>query len=127
MLLHEIRSSKSLQEIDIRLRDAASRHQFGVLAVHNLGETMRNKGVDYAGECMIYEICNPHQAKRALDANNAVANALPCRISIYQDGSEYKVSTIPADRDDADVRPGAGCRRGGEVEGEIKAMMAESA
>lgn len=125
-MLYEIRSSKSLPEIDGRLRDAAARHKFGVLAVHNLGETMRNKGVDYAGECMIYEICNPHQAKRALEANAAVANALPCRISLYRDGSEYKLSTILPTAMMQMFGPGLDAVAG-EVEGEIKAMMAESA
>jgi uncharacterized protein (DUF302 family) len=75
---------------------------------------------------MVYEICNPHQAKRALEANKAVANALPCRISIYQDGSDYKVSTILPTAMMQMFGPGLDAVAG-EVEGEIKAMMAESA
>jgi len=126
-MLFEVRSGKPLEEIDRGLREAAARHRFGVLTVHNLRETMHNKGVEYAGECLIYEVCNPHQAKRALEANPAVSTALPCRISVYREGGEFKLSTIlptammqlfgtPA------LDPVAG-----EVEREIRAIMEESA
>ena len=126
-MLFEIDSKKTLEEIDRGLRDAAARHKFGVITVHNLRETMQKKGVEYAGECMIYEICNPHQAKKALEANGAVSSALPCRISVYQSGAGYRISTI---------LPTAMMRMLGtpaldavarEVEGDIKGMMTESA
>lgn len=93
-MLFEMHSGKPLEEIDRALREAAARHQFGVLTVHNLRETMRNKGVEYDGECMIYEVCSPQQAKRALEANPAVSTALPCRISVYRDVEGYRLATI---------------------------------
>jgi uncharacterized protein (DUF302 family) len=55
---------------------------------------MKKKGVDFAGDCMIYEVCNPHQAKKVLEANGAVSTALPCRISVYRSGDVYKLATI---------------------------------
>jgi uncharacterized protein (DUF302 family) len=55
---------------------------------------MRKKGVEFAGECFIYEVCNPHQAKRVLEANGAVSTALPCRISVYRAGEAYKIATL---------------------------------
>lgn len=93
-MLFEIASGKSLDEIDRGLREAAQRHKFGVIAVHNLKETLANKGVDYDGECLIYEICNPFQAKRVLERNAAVSTALPCRISLYRAGEGYKLATL---------------------------------
>lgn len=73
---------------------AAGRHGFGVVAVHDLKATMAKKGVSYNGDCMIYEVCNPHQAKRVLEANGAVSVALPCRISVYRDGNEFRIATL---------------------------------
>lgn len=93
-MLFEVESKKSLEEIDRGLQEAAARHRFGVIAVHNLKETMKKKGVDFANETMIYEICNPHQAKKVLEANGAVSTALPCRISVYGSGGAYKLATI---------------------------------
>ncbi len=93
-MLFQIESTKPLEAIDQGLREAAARHQFGVLTAHDLKETMKKKGVEFAGECMIYEVCNPHQAKKVLEANGAISTALPCRISVYRDGDRYRLATI---------------------------------
>ena len=79
-MLYQIKSSKSLNEIERGLRESAVRHQFGVIAVHDLQETLKKKGVDLTMECRIYEVCNPVQAKKVLDADGAISTALPCRI-----------------------------------------------
>jgi uncharacterized protein (DUF302 family) len=93
-MIFELSSSKTLDQIGQGLQESAARHKFGVIAVHDLKETMRKKGVDFAGECMIYEVCNPHQAKKVLEANGAVSTALPCRISVYRSGNVYKLATM---------------------------------
>lgn len=93
-MLYEIATTKPLTEIDKRLHEAAARHKFGILTVHNLKETMARKGVDFGGECMIYEVCNPHQAKKVLEAHGAVSTALPCRISVYRAGEGYRIATL---------------------------------
>lgn len=125
--MFELTSQKSLEAIDRDLREAAARHKFGVIAVHNLKETMANKGVAFEGECLIYEICNPHQAKRVLEANGAVSAALPCRISVYRAEGGYKLATLlPSGLmqifGDAQLAPAAQ-----EVEADILAMMREAA
>jgi uncharacterized protein (DUF302 family) len=126
-VLFELSSAKSMEAIDQGLRDAAARHKFGVLTTHNLQETMKNKGVEFAGECLIYEVCNPHQAKRVLEANGAVSTALPCRISVYRSGGQYKLATILPTAlmqmfQSPELEPVAK-----EVEEVIKAMMREAA
>ena len=93
-MLFEVTSTKSLEDIDRDLQAAAARHKFGVIAVHNLKETMKKKGVDFANDTMIYEVCNPHQAKKVLEANGAISTALPCRISVYRAGEVFKIATI---------------------------------
>jgi uncharacterized protein (DUF302 family) len=93
-MLFEVTSSKPLEEIGRGLQEAAARHKFGVIAVHDLKETMKKKGVDFANEMMIYEVCNPHQAKKVLEANGAISTALPCRISVYRSGDVFKIATI---------------------------------
>jgi uncharacterized protein (DUF302 family) len=93
-MVYEVTSTKDLAGIDAALRESAAAHKFGILHVHNLKETMRSKGVDFASECLVYEVCNPHQAKKVLEANGAVSTALPCRISVYKEGDVYKVATL---------------------------------
>lgn len=93
-MLFQIASNKSLDEIEQGLRESAARHQFGVIAVHDLKETLKKKGVDLAMECRIYEVCNPRQAKAVLDADGAISTALPCRISVYGSEKEYTLATM---------------------------------
>lgn len=93
-MIFEMESHKDLTEIDSALREAAARHKFGVLSVLNLKEKMREKGIDFGNECTVYEVCNPHQAKRALEGNGAVSTALPCRISVYGTEGAYKIATL---------------------------------
>ena len=87
-------SKKSLADVCAAMEPAVQKYKFGVLGVHNLKETMARKGVDFGRECVIYEICNPHQAKRVLEAKMEVSTALPCRISVYTEGDCVKIATI---------------------------------
>ena len=94
-MLFQIKSNKSMDEIERGLQESAARHQFGVIAVHDLQETLKKKGVDLAMECRIYEVCNPGQAKKVLDADGAISTALPCRISVYGGAAKgYTLATM---------------------------------
>ena len=52
-MLYQLHSSKPLAEIESALQDSASRNKFGVIVIHDLRETMKEKGVDLAMECRI--------------------------------------------------------------------------
>src|SRR5579859_4852229 len=93
-MLFELATSRSLVDIDSRLRASAARYLFGVTALHDLKSIMEKKGVNLAMDCLVYEVCNPQQAKIALEANGAVSTALPCRISVYGSDGDYRVATI---------------------------------
>jgi len=93
-MLLQVFSAKPLAEIEHGLREAAARHQFGIIAVHDLKETLAKKGVNLAQDCRVYEVCNPHQAKKVLDADGAISTALPCRISVYGSPKEYTLATM---------------------------------
>ena len=93
-ILFIVESTKPLDRLVADLEQAVSRHKFGVLGVHNLKETMAKKGVPFQRECRIFEVCNPHQAKKVLEANLEISTALPCRISAYEEGGKTKLATI---------------------------------
>lgn len=93
-MLFKVESTKPLDEIDRGLQESAARHQFGIIAIHDLKETLAKKGVDLAQQCRVYEVCNPHQAKKVLDADGAISTALPCRISVYGMPSHYTLATM---------------------------------
>lgn len=93
-MLYKIRTSRPLDEIERELQESAARHRFGVIAILDLRDTMKKKGVDLAMECRIYEVCNPLQAKKVLEADGAISTALPCRISIYGAPRDYTLATM---------------------------------
>ena len=93
-MLYEVSTKRTPAQAGQALESAAQKHKFGVLAVHNLKETMAKKGVEFSTECLIYEVCNPLQAKKVLEANPSISTALPCRIAVFQQGDHTRLSTI---------------------------------
>ena len=93
-MLYEIETHNSIEQIDLALRAAANKHQFGVLGVHDLQDALAKKGVALGKTCLVYEVCNPHQAKKVLDINSAFSSMLPCRISVYGTDEGYRLSTV---------------------------------
>ena len=93
-MLYEIESKKTINQVCQDLEKAVANHKFGVMTVHNLKETMKKKGVEFDPECWIFEVCNPHQAKRVLEKNMELSTALPCRISVFTEGGKVKLATL---------------------------------
>lgn len=97
-MLYVKETKKSAQQAEMDLKEAVARHKFGVLHVYNLKETLKSKGFDLPAECRILEVCNPQQAIKVLSSDMSMNMALPCRISIYEEGGKTKIGMI---------RPGA--------------------
>lgn len=93
-MLYARESENTLDEVIKKLETAVAAHKFGILGVHDLKEKLAEKGVAFDHECRVFEVCNPVQAKKVLDADMSIANALPCRICVYEQGGKIWVSTI---------------------------------
>ncbi|MDP9141208.1 MAG: DUF302 domain-containing protein [Pseudomonadota bacterium] len=76
------------------LRIAVEANHYGVMQVHNLQETLNKKGVDFQHACLVFEVCQPQQAKKVLDRDIGVSTALPCRISIYEEGRQTVLAAL---------------------------------
>ena len=93
-MLIKLSTDKSMTEAAAALHAAVQANHFGVMQVHNLKETMEKKGVNFERECLIFEVCQPQQAKKVLEQNMSVSTALPCRISIYQENGKTILATL---------------------------------
>jgi uncharacterized protein (DUF302 family) len=93
-MLVKLSTNKTVSEVAAALQATVQANNFGVMQVHNLKETMAKKGVEFARECLIFEVCQPQQAKKVLDQNMSVSTALPCRISIYEEGGKTILATL---------------------------------
>ena len=93
-MLIKLATEKTVSEVAAALQAAVQAHHFGVMQVLNLRETMTKKGVEFGRECLIFEVCQPQQAKKVLDQDMSVSTALPCRISIYEESGKTILATL---------------------------------
>ncbi len=89
-----VNSDKSVDRACADLEDAVQAHKFGVLHVHDLQATLRNKGLDLDNACRVYEVCNPHKAKTVLEDDMSMNMALPCRISVWSEQGQTRIGMI---------------------------------
>ena len=87
-------TGKAFEEACTDLQKAVVAHGFGVLAIHDLGATLRDKGISFAENSRVFEVCNPHQAAQVLAADMALTVALPCRISVYTEAGHTRLAMI---------------------------------
>jgi len=87
-------SNKSFAAAATDLEAAVAKHGFGVLHVHDLGATLRAKGIAFTEECKVFEVCNPRQAAKVLASDMRLNMALPCRISVYTEHNQTKIGLI---------------------------------
>jgi len=89
-----VKTNKTVKQAVDDLQQAVIKHNFSVLHIHNLKDTLNRKGIDFPSECQILEICNPQQANKVLTQDMDINMALPCRISVYDDGGQTKIGMI---------------------------------
>ncbi len=93
-MYYTVSSSKGFEQASNDLEVAVKRHGFGVLHVHDLGATLRSKGIDFAEACRVFEVCNPAQAAKVLASDMRLNMALPCRISVYTEKGTTHIGMI---------------------------------
>jgi len=89
-----VNSSKNIDEVTQKLEENIKANNFGILHIHNLEETMHNKGIELGEACRIYEICNPKIAQEVMNEDMSMNMVLPCRISIYTDKGITKIGML---------------------------------
>jgi uncharacterized protein (DUF302 family) len=89
-----VETSKSFEQSVLGLETAVKQYGFGVLHIHDLGTTLRSKGIGFDEQCKIFEVCNPGQAAKVLSTDMRLNMALPCRISVFTDKKTTKIGLI---------------------------------
>ena len=89
-----VEAEKSFEQAANDLDAAVKKHGFGVLHIHDLGNTLRSKGMAFEEQCRVFEVCNPAQAVKVLAADMRLNMALPCRISVFTQGGKTMIGLI---------------------------------
>jgi uncharacterized protein (DUF302 family) len=122
-----VETGKSFDQASSDLASAVEGNGFGVLHVHDLGTTLRGKGIAFEEQCKIFEVCNPGQAARVLSSDMRLNMALPCRISVFTDKGKTKIGLIrPVQMLSALSQDAALAQVAKEVESKIIRMVDEA-
>ena len=82
------------EQASSNLEAAVISHGFGVLGIHDLGQTLRSKGIAFKEQCRVFEVFNPKQAGQVLNIQMKLNMALPCRISVYTEEKQTHIGMI---------------------------------
>ena len=93
-MLYVKEAKGSIDQVCKKVEAAAVANRFGVLGSIDLKAKMNAKGVAFGPEVRVVEVCSPAHAKMALEASMVISTALPCRISVYQEGGKVQVATL---------------------------------
>lgn len=91
---YTVLTDKTVDEAVQALKESTKEHGFGVLHIHNVKEELKEKGVLFANDCQILDVCNPHKAKEMLSIDMLASMFLPCKISVYTDNKQTKISMV---------------------------------
>ena len=119
-MYHIITTEKSFEQAALDLDTEVKKLKFGVLHIHNIGETLRSKGIDFSEECKIFEVCNPVQAAKVLAVDMRLNMALPCRISVFTEQGTTKIGLIKPAQMLSDLSDDAGLLA---IANEVEALM----
>jgi len=93
-MYYVVKTDKSFEQASADLETEVKNLGFGVLHIHDLGKTLRSKGVSFEEDCRVFEVCNPVQAAKVLSVDMRLNMALPCRISVYTENGSTMIGLI---------------------------------
>ncbi len=94
-LAYSATSQRSFDEIVADVERKVAENGFKVLYVHNVQQTMKDKGFDFP-PYKIIELCNAKLAYAVLQEDRNIGLMLPCKINVYEkDGKRFIVGMLP--------------------------------
>jgi uncharacterized protein (DUF302 family) len=91
---YEVTTEKTFDEAVSSIIKSLEEQKFGVLWKLNFKDKLKEKGIDFASNFMILEVCNPKQANEVLTKHIDVGYFLPCKVVVYEEASSVKIGMI---------------------------------
>jgi uncharacterized protein (DUF302 family) len=121
-IAYTLKTKRSFTDVVSALEVAVPEHQFRVLHIHDVQATLAEKGLQ-RGPLKIIEVCNSGFAHTALQKDMNVALFMPCKFTVYTEGSETVV-TLGRPSVISQMMPAAGLEElAGKVEATLKKIM----
>lgn len=97
-MYYVVETSKSFEIATNNLEKCVIDGGFGVMHIHNIGDTLRSKGVEFSEKCNVLEVCNPKIAAEVMAHDMQLNMALPCRISVYTEDNKTFIGMIKPEK-----------------------------
>ena len=119
---YELTTAKPFDAVVAEIERLTPEQQFRVLHVHDVQETLAEKGFQ-RGPLKIIEVCNAGFANEALSKTVDVALFMPCKFSVYEAGGRTHV-VLGRPTMISQMLPGSGLETlAAEVEAKLKKIM----
>ncbi len=123
---YTVSTDKGYTEAVQAVVDAAGAHNFRVQFVHDVAETLAEKGFDRE-PVTIVEMCNAKYASEVLARDIKIGLMLPCPVMVYETGGAVTISTMRPTLIGAFFPEAQLEQIAAEVEDKIKAIVDEAA
>ena len=87
-------SKLSVREVVNNIKVNSELKDFTVTNIFDVNSALSEKGVFFASECFVLDLCNPHNVLNLLSTNMDMSMILPCKISVYDDDGITVVSML---------------------------------
>jgi uncharacterized protein (DUF302 family) len=92
--VYTLTTDKELEQVADDVKKELQELKFGTLWELDIPAKLKEKGVNFKGKAKVLEICNPHQAKEALELNMNVVYFLPCKVVVFEENGQTKLGMI---------------------------------
>ncbi len=86
-----MQTEKSFEEVCSALEETSPQNNFRVLAIHDVQETLKEKGFDRE-PIRIIEVCNAGFAHKALNQDAHVSLFMPCKFVVAENNGKVSVT-----------------------------------
>jgi uncharacterized protein (DUF302 family) len=90
---YTVTTGKSYADAVQAVVDSAAAHNFRVQFVHDVQETLHEKGFERE-PVTIVEMCNAKYASEVLARDIKIGLMLPCPVMVYEQGGQVSISTM---------------------------------
>lgn len=123
---YTVRTEKPYEQAIKAVVDAAQAHNFRVQFVHDVAETLAEKGFDRE-PVTIVEMCNARYASEVLARDVKIGLMLPCPVMVYEQAGKVFIATMKPSLIGAFFPEAQLAEVAAEVEAHIIAIVDEAA
>ena len=91
MFDYTVITDKTIDDAIHNLEERLKQEKFGVLWMFDIKDKLQEKGLEFAKEFKVLEVCNPVEAQRVLTENEMAGYFLPCKIVVYEYNGKTKI------------------------------------